>query len=97
MSNSNSTRDALESEFSDAYKADVGMRPRFSLAHLSNRDLDAQISEHYASASADDVIPTEGAGWSFEGEQEFFDDQNDFGGVHFGMCDDEIPGPGDDY
>jgi hypothetical protein len=92
-----SDREMLESEFSDAYKADVGMRPRFSLEHLSDADLDARISEHYAEANADADIPNEGAGWSFAGEREFFDDQNDFGGVHFGMCDDEIPGAGEDY
>ena len=92
-----SDRDALESEFSDAYKADVGMRPRFSLAHLSDAELDARITEHYAEANADAQIPKSGEGWAFEGEAEFFDEYNDFGGSMFGMTYDEAPGCGEDY
>ena len=92
-----STRDALESEFSDAYKAAVGSRPRFCLDHLSDADLDAEIASYYAESVADSRIPTSGEGWTFDGEQEFFDNQNDFGGVHFGMCDDELPGCGESY
>ena len=33
----------------------------------------------------------------FEGEREFFDEQNNWGGAFFGMCDDEIPCAGDEY
>jgi hypothetical protein len=91
------TRNALESEYSDAYKAAVGMRPRHSLANLSDAELDAEISHYYGEAEADARIPSGGEGWAFEGEREFFDEQNDFGGSFFGMCDDEMPGCGEDY
>ena len=90
-------REMLESEFSDAYKADVGSRPRFSLEFLSDSELDARITEHYAEANADATIPKGGVGWSFEGEAEFFDEYNDYGGSMFGMTYGEAPCGSEDY
>jgi len=91
------TREILESEYSDAYKAANGVRPRFSLAHLSDADLDAEISAFYAEAEADARIPSGGEGWAYEGEREYFDEYNDYGGSFFGMTYDEAPLSGEDY
>ena len=91
------TRNALESEYSDAHKAANGVRPRFSLSHLSDAELDREITAFYAEAAADN--PTHGDGWTlYDREAEDrFDDFNDFGGSFFGMTYDEAPGCGEDY
>jgi hypothetical protein len=44
-------RNALEADYSDAYKAAVGVRPRISPTHLSDDDLEADIAALIADAA----------------------------------------------
>jgi hypothetical protein len=44
-------RNALEADYSDAYKAAVGVSPRISPAHLSDDDLEADIAALIADAA----------------------------------------------
>ena len=63
-------RDALESEYSDAYKAANGVRPRWSLAHLSDEALHEEAKSLYLFAESQDMVeeeppqPLAGDGWA---------------------------------
>ena len=66
-------REAMIQEYSDAYKAAQGIRPRWEFAHLrtlSLGDLFAKVQGIYAEAEADtvtDLLPEGGEGWSYSG------------------------------
>ncbi len=68
-------RENLEEDYSDAHKADLGVRPRdyARIARMSDAELDARIAEHYRDARADaGERPTHGEGWAFQGVNDAF-------------------------
>jgi hypothetical protein len=76
-------RNAREADYSDAYKAVVGMSPRFSLAHLSDDELEADIAALHADAAE---------GCTFD--REYCDDDEDFDPSWFTVTTGEA---GEDY
>lgn len=66
-------REAMLQEYSDAYKAANGMRPRWDLSHLRTLSLDdlfAEVQGLWADAEAEavaDLLPEGGEGWSYNG------------------------------
>jgi hypothetical protein len=67
-------REELECEYSDAHKSAHGMRPRFDTSHMSDADMDAEISGLYtygwqeAMKRADDSLSWEAIGRMTVGE-----------------------------
>lgn len=100
--------DHLRDVWSDTYKDAHGVRPRHSTAGWTAEDFRREIRASLDVIEAE-MFPAEGDGWRFDGDPaaldadpwaedpEFFDEQNDWGGSLFGMCDDEIPLAGEDY
>ena len=91
-------RDAAAQDYSDTYKSIHGFRPTL-VAHWTADDFYDE-AEALRGSREDAPAPTSGEGWALSTEyegREYFDEQNDFGGVFFGMCDDEIPRSGEDY
>ena len=66
-----------------------------------NQMSDAELEATYCQNCGEELSPEEYPPHCFSCQErltgDFFDPQNDVGGIFFGMCDDEIPGPGEDY